>query len=74
MFTRPTSNPIVPEGVKVTKIDYTNHAELVAALKGQDAIVNALGGRNVIEPTTKALFAAAVEAKVGRVFLSDWGK
>lgn len=49
VLTRETYSPTVPEIVRMHKVNYSSHAQLVAALKGQDAIVNALGGHGVLE-------------------------
>ncbi|KAH8597272.1 hypothetical protein B0O99DRAFT_540953 [Bisporella sp. PMI_857] len=70
-ISRPDSSATFPSGVEVRKADYTSHAALVEALKGQDAVIcglndNAFGIQyNIIE--------AAIEAGVIRFIPSEWG-
>lgn len=74
VLARSTSNPTVPEGTRLIKVDYNDHAELVKALKGQDALVSCLGPLTIADKIQKPLFAAAAEAGVKRILPSDFGK
>jgi uncharacterized protein YbjT (DUF2867 family) len=62
-ITRHESKSPMPSGVQVAKVDYDDHESLVAALKGQDALIITLG---VTAPhdQQRRLLRAAAEAKV----------
>lgn len=70
---RKQSNVQVPSSVKLVKVDYDNHSELVDALRGQEAIVITLGDLSTLEKNSKAIIDAAIEAGVKRVIPSDFG-
>jgi len=63
-----SSNP----SVKVIKVDFTNHQELVETLKGNEAVVITIGLREV-EATTKALIDASIDAGVKRIIPGEFG-
>jgi hypothetical protein len=65
------SSTYEPEaGVKLLKTDYT-HESLVTALKGQDAVVSAIGGAGVSVQTK--VIDAAIAAGVKRFIPSEFG-
>ncbi|KAJ1561201.1 hypothetical protein HK405_004628, partial [Cladochytrium tenue] len=70
-ITRVDSTTTLPEGIKVKKVDYTDHDGLVAALKGQDVLVITLG---LMAPPTadEVLTRAAAAAGVPWVLPNDW--
>jgi uncharacterized protein YbjT (DUF2867 family) len=70
---RKQSSVQVPSSVKLVKVDYDNHAELVDALRGQEAIVITLGDLATLEKNSKAIIDAAIEAGVKRVIPSEFG-
>ncbi|KAJ1561200.1 hypothetical protein HK405_004627 [Cladochytrium tenue] len=71
-ITRGDSTATLPEGIKIKKVEYTDHDGLVAALKGQDALVITLGA--MAPPTVdEALIRAAAAAGVPWVLPNDWG-
>ena len=53
-------------------MDFSNHQELVEALKGNEAVVITIGGRE-LEGPTMAIINAAIEAGVKRVIPSEFG-
>jgi uncharacterized protein YbjT (DUF2867 family) len=59
-----------PAGAKLVKTDYS-HDSLVAAFKGQDAVVSTIAG-NAIGDQTK-IIDAAIAAGVKRFFPSEFG-
>lgn len=70
-ITREDSKSEMPKGCKVAKVNYDDDASLVAALKGQDALVITLGvmaGKDV----QQKLIRAAGEAGVPWVMPNDW--
>lgn len=71
-ITRAESNAAIPEGVQVAKVSYDDKSSLVAALKGQDALVITMG---VLAPkdTQSKLIEAAAEAGVPWVLPNEWG-
>ncbi|KAF1818253.1 NAD(P)-binding protein [Dissoconium aciculare CBS 342.82] len=70
-ITRHESKSPIPSGVQVAKVDYDDHESLVAALKGQDALIITLG---VTAPhdQQRRLLRAAAEAKVPWVLPNEW--
>ena len=69
-LTRATSSATFPVSVTPIKTDYT-HASLVAAFKGQDAVVSTISTSSLTEQ--KRVIDAAVEAAVKRFIPSDFG-
>jgi hypothetical protein len=69
-LTRPESKSPLPDGIKVTKIDYDDHASLVEVLKGQDALIITMAP-GADEQQTK-LIRAAAEAKVQYILPNEW--
>lgn len=61
--------PNLPSSVKVLKVDYTSHSDLVQALQGQEALVSALPNHSM-QP---ALIDAAIEAGVQHFIPSEFG-
>ncbi|MCJ1396351.1 hypothetical protein MMC18_009241 [Xylographa bjoerkii] len=58
-ITREGSTNKIAEGVHVKKVDYNDHASLVNALKGQDALVITMGVTAPPDQQTKLIEAAA---------------
>ncbi|KAK9446455.1 uncharacterized protein V1518DRAFT_424005 [Limtongia smithiae] len=58
-ITRTESTAIMPAGVQVAKVDYSDPASLVAALQGQDALVITMSGRAPPDSDAKLITAAA---------------
>lgn len=71
-ITRDGSSASPADGVKVAKVNYDNHDSLVAALKGQDALIITIA---VTAPpdTSEKLIRAAADAKVPWVLPDEWG-
>jgi hypothetical protein len=71
-ITRTNSKAVMPEGVKVARVDYDNHSSLVSALRGQDALVITLsiGAQHTQQPE---LIDAAAEAGVAWILPNEWG-
>lgn len=72
-ITRPDSTSTLPSGLHaVREAAYTDHAALVAALRGQDVLVITM---NVLAPkdTQARLIDAAVEAGVPWIMPNEWG-
>lgn len=70
-LTRPDSKSELPKGVEVAKVDYDDHASLVHALKGQDALVITLSVMAPGDQQSK-LIKAAAEAGVPWVLPNEW--
>ncbi|KUJ15420.1 NAD(P)-binding protein [Mollisia scopiformis] len=60
-----------PDGVLVKETDYSSKSQLTTALQGQDAVIDATFARDTF--TSSNLIEAAVEARVGRFILSEYG-
>lgn len=72
VLSRSSSTSTFPPSVSVKTVpDSYPHAALVAAFKGQDAVVSAIAGKGV--GLQKALIDAAVEAGVKRFVPAEWG-
>lgn len=71
-YTRPEGAD--PEQLKVIKVDLNNHADLVHALKDQDALILTMTANQELGTTSLNLINAAVEAGVKLVIPSDFGK
>jgi hypothetical protein len=71
-LTREDSEAIIPEGVKIAKINYDDHSSLVAALQGQDALIITM---NTMAPqdTSFKLVNAAADAGVPWILPNEWG-
>ncbi|ORY00053.1 NAD(P)-binding protein, partial [Basidiobolus meristosporus CBS 931.73] len=59
-------------GVKIVVVDYHNHANLVEALRGIDAVVSAISGAAILDGQLQ-LIDAAIEAGVKRFLPSEYG-
>ncbi|KAK8100779.1 NAD(P)-binding protein [Apiospora kogelbergensis] len=70
--TRQDSNAIIPNGVNVVKVDYTNHSSLVAALRGQDVLVITMSVKAPKESQIQLIDAAA-DAGVRWILPNEWG-
>lgn len=63
----------LPNGIKTSRLDVTDSASLLAAVTGQDAVINSLGSKLSRKPTTllsegtRKLIAAMKEAHVRRL-------
>lgn len=71
-ITRTDSSAAIPEGVQVAKVNYDQPSSLVAALKGQDALVITMNTRAPKETQYKLIDAAA-EAGVAWILPNEWG-
>ena len=71
-LTRADSTSEIPEGAEIAKIDYADHASLVKALRGQDALVITMNVRAPPDQQTKLIDAAA-EAAVPWILPNEWG-
>lgn len=71
-ITRADSTNTIPAGAAVKKVDYDDHASLVEALQGQDALVITMGSRAPPEQQTKLIEAAAA-ANVPWVLPNEYG-
>lgn len=65
--------PNLPASAKEAVVDFTSHDSLVAALKGQDAVVSALGSQPGAADSQKALAKASADSGVQRFIPSDFG-
>jgi saccharopine dehydrogenase-like NADP-dependent oxidoreductase len=76
---RPTSSYAPPPNVdtarlKVVKVASDDHAKLVEAFKGQDAVVLAIDGHQDVLNASKVYIEAAIEAGVKTIIPSDYGR
>ncbi|KAI1498075.1 CipA protein [Biscogniauxia marginata] len=71
-ITRVDSKAVIPNGVKVAKVDYNDQSTLVKALQDQDALVITMSIRAPKETQSK-LVKAAAEANVPYVLPNEWG-
>lgn len=71
-ITRLDSKSELPKGIQVAHVDYNDPSTIVAALKGQDALIITLG---VMAPhdTQEKLIQAAADANVPWVLPNEWG-
>jgi putative NADH-flavin reductase len=65
--------PNLPATAKEAVVDFTSHDSLVAALKGQDAVVSALGSQPGTGEAQKALAQASADSAIKRFIPSDFG-
>lgn len=65
--------PNLPASAKEAVVDFTSPDSLVAALKGQDAVVSALGSQPGTAQAQKALAQASADSGVKRFIPSDFG-
>ena len=70
-LTRESSTQSFPSSVKVAKVDYNDVDGLTVALKGQDALISALGTTSI--DSQYHLIDAAVAAGVKRIIPSEFG-
>jgi hypothetical protein len=70
-ITRPDSTTQLPEGVKVTKVDYNNHLSLVDAFQGQDVLVITLPAFATPDTESK-LVKAAGDAGIQWILPNEW--
>ncbi|KAK8037988.1 hypothetical protein PG994_014755 [Apiospora phragmitis] len=71
-ITRQASTAVMPDGVKVAKVDYADHSSLVAALRGQDVLIITMSVQAPKEAQLKLVDAAA-DAGVRWVLPNEWG-
>lgn len=71
-ITRSCSTSTFPPDVTAQPVDYDDPSTLVAALRGQDALVITLSGRSAIEETEAKLVRAAAEAGVKWILPNEW--
>lgn len=71
-ITRKDSSAILPDGIKVSKVDYSESSTLVDALRGQDALIITL---SVLAPqdTQSKLIEAAAAAEIPWIIPNQWG-
>lgn len=71
-ISRTDSKSSIPAGIKIATADYSSHDSLVAAMKGQDALIITL---SIFAPreTQPALIRAAADAGVPWVLPNHWG-
>ncbi|PVG04258.1 NAD(P)-binding protein [Serendipita vermifera] len=71
---RPESKFVAPEGVKLVRANFDNHDEVVAALKGNEAVVITVGrSAGDLFTAQKKLIDAAIDAGVQRIIPSHFG-
>jgi len=71
VLSRESSTATFPSSVKVTQADYSSVESLTAALKGQDAVVSAVGTEGLVGQST--IIDAAIAAGVKRFLPSEFG-
>lgn len=71
-ITRPDSTSPIPAGLAVAKVNYDSHAEVVAALKGQDVLIITLA-MHVPQDQQHKLIEAAAAAGVSYVLPNEFG-
>ncbi|KAF7187996.1 Bifunctional pinoresinol-lariciresinol reductase 1 [Pseudocercospora fuligena] len=71
-ITRPESTNKLPNVHTIKKVDQSNHAEFVDALKGQDVLILTLPAGNQRDAQT-TIVDAAVEAGVKYIMPNEWG-
>ncbi|ROW05076.1 hypothetical protein VSDG_00375 [Cytospora chrysosperma] len=71
-ITRKDGSAILPDGIKVSKVDYSESSTLVDALRGQDALIITL---SVLAPqdTQSKLIEAAAAAEIPWIIPNQWG-
>ncbi|KAH8669181.1 CipA protein [Xylariales sp. PMI_506] len=70
-ITREDSKAVMPEGVKVAKVDYDDHASIVAALQGQEVLMINLSVMAPRDLQSKIIQAAA-DANVPWIIPNEW--
>jgi hypothetical protein len=71
VLSRSSSTSTFPASVKVLHVDYTSVESLTAALKGQDAVISAVGNEGLLGQSV--LVDAAIAAGVKRFLPSEFG-
>lgn len=71
-ITRVDSKAVMPQGVKVAKVNYSEQSSLVAALKGQDVLIVTMSVQAPRE-TQVQLNEAAAAAGVPYIIPNNWG-
>jgi len=71
VLSRVESNATFPSSVNVLSVDPTSPESLAAALRGQDAVVSAIGRDGLLGQSV--LFDAAIAAGVERLLPSEFG-
>jgi hypothetical protein len=71
-ITRVDSSSVIPDGVKVAKVNYDDQSSLVTALQGQDVLIITMSVSAPKDQQMKLVDAAA-EAGVPWVFPNTWG-
>jgi hypothetical protein len=70
-ITRSDSTAPLPDGIHVKRVDYSNHKQIVEALKGQDVLVITMNPMAPKDQQAK-LIRAASDAKVKYIFPNEW--
>ncbi|EFR01079.1 CipA protein [Nannizzia gypsea CBS 118893] len=71
-ITRTVSKAVMPDGVKIAKVDYDNQPTLVSALRGQDVLIITMASSAPKDIQLK-LVEAAAEAGVPYIVPNGWG-
>ncbi|KAK8034554.1 hypothetical protein PG993_009549 [Apiospora rasikravindrae] len=71
-ITRHDSTAVIPDGVKVARVDYADHNSLVAAMRDQDVLIITMSVQAPKEAQLKLVDAAA-DAGVRWVLPNEWG-
>lgn len=71
-LTRTNSTSVFPAAITAVPIDYDDHAALVRAPRGQDALIVTLSGRAEIAKTEAKFVRAAADADVPWILPNEW--
>ncbi|KAH7361020.1 hypothetical protein BKA65DRAFT_578064 [Rhexocercosporidium sp. MPI-PUGE-AT-0058] len=72
-ITRHDSTATFPAGINIARVNYSDPASLVSALKGQDALIITLSGHTPnLQQTEHTIVTAAAEAGVAWIFPNEW--
>jgi hypothetical protein len=71
-ITRVESDAVIPNGIKVAKVNYDDHSSLVKALEGQEVLIITMNVRAPKDQQIKLVDAAA-EAGVPWILPNEWG-
>ena len=73
VLSRADSSATFPSGVKVKKVDYSDHGALVNALRGEEVVISAVGGAALAKNFDSSLIKAALAAGVKWFIPSEFG-